>query len=111
METSTSVPSAAAVHGNSDDDLQIVAIAPEHLVRENLQFDIKIAGRPTTRADLSVSGEMDAVPGAHAGRNLDVDGPVGSHPSVTGTFDARVLDDRSVSTARSGTVGWCGCHR
>ena len=34
---------------NSDDDLQIVAIAPEHLVRENLQFDIKIAGRPTTR--------------------------------------------------------------
>ncbi len=86
-------------HRHDDVAAQVGAVAGEDLVRGDVDLDVEVAGRATTRADLTLVGELDAGAGVDAGRDLHGDRAARAHPTVAGALAARLGDDLAVAAA------------
>ena len=53
-------------HRDLQHHLQVVAVAPEHLVRDDVELDVQVTRRSAPRPDLAVGGQVDPVARADA---------------------------------------------
>src|SRR4051812_9318251 len=62
--------------------VQVIAVTLQHSVRELVDLDIKIAGRPTTRTDFAFTGEPNAHAVLDPRRDLHGQRATCAHPTV-----------------------------
>ena len=74
-------------------------MAGEDRVMGDVDLDVQVAGRAAARADLALAGQLDAVAGVDARRDLDVDRAASPDPAVAGALAARVGDDGAEAAA------------
>src|SRR5947209_8163824 len=84
--------------------VQVVALALEHRVRPLDDLDVEVASRTTARADLALTGELNARARVHTAGDLDLQRTTGADAPFASALHARVRDDRAEAHAlRAGT--------
>src|SRR5665647_407385 len=92
-------------HRELDRAVQVIAAALVGLVRDDVDLDIQVTGRPCSRTDLAAARELDPGAGVHPCRDANGEAAAVAHPTLAGALEAGVGDDLAVALAGAARSG------